>query len=134
MVRLHNEIALGVSAAQAWAVVGDLAGVGQWIQGIVSCRIYGATRVCTFEGGAVQHEQISDYSAVGRSYRYTIEGGPLPVANNRGRLAVEPDGAGARIVWDAEFEVMGPAPEADVAAMVDAAYKETLEALRRRLG
>ena len=46
-----------------------------------------------------QNEAVLDYSPATRSYRYTIDGG-LPVADNRGRFAVEPAGSGAQIIWE----------------------------------
>jgi hypothetical protein len=57
----------------------------------------GTTRLCTFADGQTQREEILDYSAATRSYRYTIDGG-LPVRDNRGRFAVESTETGARIV------------------------------------
>jgi hypothetical protein len=48
-----------------------------------------------------------------RSYRYSIDGG-LPVADNQGRIAVEPTPRGATIVWESSFRALDPAAEAEV--------------------
>jgi carbon monoxide dehydrogenase subunit G len=100
----------------AWRVLGDLAAVDRWIPGITKVQLDGMTRVCTFADGHTQHEAILDYSPAARSYRYTIDGG-LPVADNRGRLAVELAGNGARIVWESSFVVLDPAAEAEVSRL-----------------
>jgi carbon monoxide dehydrogenase subunit G len=100
----------------AWRVLGDLAAVDRWIPGITKVQLDGMNRVCTFADGHTQQEAILDFSPAARSYRYTIDGG-LPVADNRGRLAVEPAGNGARIVWESGFVVLDPAAEAEVSRL-----------------
>ncbi|MGH3371191.1 MAG: SRPBCC family protein [Nocardioidaceae bacterium] len=100
----------------AWQVLGDIAHVDRWILGITKVEMAGMTRVCTFADGHTQHEAILDYSPTAHSYRYTIDGG-LPVADNRGRLAVEPAGNGARIVWESSFVALDPATEAEVSRL-----------------
>jgi carbon monoxide dehydrogenase subunit G len=97
----------------AWRVLGDLGAVDRWIPGITKVELDGMTRVCTFADGHTQHEAILDYSPATRSYRYTIDGG-LPVADNRGRFAVEPTGNGTRIVWESSFTALDPAADAEV--------------------
>jgi carbon monoxide dehydrogenase subunit G len=100
----------------AWRVLSDLAAVDRWIPGITEVQLDGMTRVCTFADGHTQHEAILDYSPTAHSYRYTIDGG-LPVADNRGRLAVEPAGNGARIVWESSFVALDPAADAEVSRL-----------------
>jgi hypothetical protein len=58
-----------------------------------------AGRACTFADGRVQEERILDYSAEDRSYRYAIEGVPVPGCESTGRFAVEAADAQARVVW-----------------------------------
>ena len=53
---------------------------------------------------------------------------PLPIERSRGTLRVVRDGSRANVEWEAEFD----APE-EVAIMVDGYYRQTLEALRRRV-
>lgn len=72
------------------------------LAGATEVKVDDMARVCTFPGGAVQHERISEYSPEQRSYRYSVEDGPLPVKNNRGSFAVEAAGTDSGIVWEAE--------------------------------
>ena len=65
----------------------------------------------------VRHDEaVLDYSPATRFYRYTIDGG-LPVADNRGRFAVEPAGNGARIVWESSFVVLDPVGETEISRL-----------------
>ena len=116
MPSFTRTIEVAADAETAWQVLGDLATVDRWIPGITKVDLDGMTRVCTFADGHTQQEAILDYSPAARSYRYTIDGG-LPVADNRGRFAVEPAGNGARIVWESSFVVLDPAAEAEVSRL-----------------
>jgi hypothetical protein len=73
--------------------------------------------VCTFADGHVQDEQILDYSPGTRSYRYVIDGAPLPVHDNTGRFCVEDIDGGARVVWHSSFVPLDPATGDQVARM-----------------
>jgi len=133
MPKLRNVIMINASPESVWAVLGDLAAVDTWISGIGQVQVDGYTRICTFANGAVQREEISNYSAEQHAYDYTIEGSPLPLKLNRGRFTVEVDGERSRVVWDAELEVLDVSQEADVIQMVDGASKQTLASLRQRI-
>jgi uncharacterized protein YndB with AHSA1/START domain len=119
MPNFTHTIDVAADPATAWEVLGDLAGVDRWIPGVTKVELDGMIRRCTFADGHTQHEEILDYSPATRSYRYTIDGG-LPVADNRGRLAVEPSKAergGARIVWESSFAALDPAREDELRRM-----------------
>lgn len=119
MPSFTHAIDIAVDPATAWEVLGDLAGVDRWIPGVTKVELDGMIWRCTFADGHIQHEEILDYSPVTRSYRYTIDGG-LPVADNRGRFAVEPsktERGGARIVWESSFAALDPASEDELRRM-----------------
>lgn len=102
---------------RVWSVLGDLASVDRWIPGVKAVEVDGLTRRCTFEDGHVQDEQISDYSPTRHSYRYRIDGAPLPVTDNEGTFVVQPAPGGSRVVWDSSFEPLDPAAADQIAAM-----------------
>ncbi len=119
MPTFTHTIEVAVDPATAWEVLGDLAGVDRWVPGITKVEVDGMTRRCTFADGHTQHEEILDYSPATHSYQYTIDGG-LPVADNRGRFAVEPsktEHGGARIVWESSFVALDPARQDELSRM-----------------
>jgi carbon monoxide dehydrogenase subunit G len=116
MPSFSHSIEVAADPDSAWQVLGDLAGVDRWIPGVAKVELDGMTRRCTFADGHTQDERILDYDPATRSYRYTVQGG-LPVADNRGRLAVEPAGRGARIVWESSFDPLDPAAEPELSRM-----------------
>ncbi|MBI4716162.1 MAG: SRPBCC family protein [Nitrospirae bacterium] len=132
MPKFQNRIKINQSPDKVWGVVGDLAGVPQWIPMVSNANVEGAHRVCTLADGSGElRETISEYSHEKRSYRYTIADGPLPGKNFRGRFAVETDGKGSVVVWDAEFDLLDPAQEAEVSGMFDGVYKQCLDNLKQ---
>jgi carbon monoxide dehydrogenase subunit G len=128
MPRLHNSIWIDSTPEEVWAVVGRLDATPEWIPGVVSADVQGDRRLCqTADGGEIE-ERIFDYSTEGRTWSYEQRRVPLPIEGSRGTVRVLPNGSGAQVEWEAEFE----APD-EIATMVDGYYKQTLAALRRRV-
>ncbi len=117
MPSFHREIEIEASPDDVWRVLGDIGSVRSWVPGVTSVTVDGMARVCAYEDGHVQDERILDYSPETRSYRYEIEGSPLPVSDNTGTFSVEPVGDHARLVWESSFTPLQPEMEAQLAAM-----------------
>jgi hypothetical protein len=99
-------------------VLGDLTRVGEWIEGISQVQVDGMKRVCTFAKGAVQHEEIRDFAPKTHSYRYSIEGGPLPLKTNHGSFVVLPGENGSRVIWASEIEATDPDADAEISGLL----------------
>jgi len=117
MPSFRYTVDIAATPDEVWAVLGDLTSVVRWIPGVTSAARTDTGRRCTFADGHVQNEQILDYSPDIRSYRYVIDGAPLPVRDNTGRFAVEDVDGGARVVWDSSFIPLDPAKGDEVARM-----------------
>ena len=130
MPKIRNTIHIDGSPARVWQVLGDLQAVTLWVPGVVSAHVDGDKRLCKLADGQEIREEIFDYAPDRRSYAYRQTQTPMPVRNSTGRLAVEADGDGAVVVWEAEFEALDTAMEAPLTAQLDAAFKQTLESLR----
>jgi hypothetical protein len=87
-------------------------------------------RVCSFEDGHAQDERILDYSPQNRSYRYEIEGAPLPVTDNAGRFSVQEANDHTRVVWDSSFESLNPTMGSQLAEMWEPYLPITLANLK----
>lgn len=131
MTRITKQIEINASPARVWAVLGDLAATPNWLPGTVSARVDGSTRVCVMANGAEVLEQIDNYSTLDRIYQWRHLQVPLPVRDSHGTFSVVGDGDSAMIVLQTDFEPLDPRHDAEVTAMIDGAYQESLEALRR---
>lgn len=116
--------------AGVWGHIG-IGSVDRWIPGVTSVTVDGMTRVCTFEDGHTQDEHILDYSPQERSYRYLIEGAPLPVVDNTGRFSIEANGGQSRVMWESNFEPLDPTMSAQLAEMWEPYLPMTLANLKR---
>ena len=117
MPTFSESLEINASPEEVWAVLGDLASVAQWIPGVTAVSLDGMSRVCTFDDGHTQHEQISDYSPNAHCYRYRIEGAPLPVTDNIGSFAVQQGNGSTRVVWESSFQPLDPAMADELARM-----------------
>jgi uncharacterized protein YndB with AHSA1/START domain len=117
MPSFRHTIDIAATPEQVWQVLGDVTSVDRWIPGVTAVVRTETGRVCTFADGHVQDEQILDYSPQNRSYRYVIDGGPLPVRDNAGGFTVEEVDGHARVVWESSFVAVDPAMTEQVAQM-----------------
>jgi uncharacterized protein YndB with AHSA1/START domain len=117
MPSFRQAIDIAATPEQVWRVLGDLTSVDRWIPGVTAVTRTDAGRVCTFDDGHTQEEQILDYSPQTRSFRYVIQGAPLPVSENTGSFTVEEAAGQARVVWQSGFVALDPAMESQLAQM-----------------
>jgi carbon monoxide dehydrogenase subunit G len=113
------------SADQAWAVVGDFQGIGQWFPGIDSVRADGDDRVLSLFGMEVR-ERLVERDDTARAITYSIVDG-VPVEHHQATVSVTPTDGGATITWAFEAE-----PDSMVALLADS-YKAALAALKEKL-
>ena len=117
MPSFRHTIDIAATPEQVWCVLGDLTSVNRWIPGVTKVARTDTGRVCTFDDGHVQDEQILDYSPPTYSYRYIIDGAPLPVRDNTGSFTVEHADGHARVTWESSFAALDPAMSAQLAQM-----------------
>lgn len=132
MPHLTNTIEIKALPEAVWAVLGDLSATPDWLPGTVSARVDADTRVCVMADGSQVHEQFDNYSAESRSYDWKHVRVPLPVRDSHGTFTVVTGAAGqATVVLDTWFEPLEPAATAEVTTMIDGAFQQSLESLRR---
>ncbi|MBI1758653.1 MAG: SRPBCC family protein [Actinobacteria bacterium] len=117
MPSFRHTIDISATPDQVWQVLGDLTSVGRWIPGVTAVERTDTGRTCTFDDGHTQQEEILDYSPQTRSFRYIIDGAPLPVRDNTGTFAVQDRAGQARVVWESSFTALDPATESQLAQM-----------------
>ena len=117
MPSFRHTIDIAATRDQVWQVLGDVTSVDRWIPGVTAVTRTETGRVCTFADGHIQDERILDYSPETYSYRYVIDGAPLPVTDNIGGFAVEEADGHARVVWESSFAPTDPAMADQLAQM-----------------
>lgn len=130
MPSFRHTIEIDATPEQVWSILGDIGAVYRWIPGVTAVTVDGLTRVCDFEDGHSQNEHILDYSPDTRSYRYLIEGAPMPIADNTGTFTVESANGRALVVWESSFEALDPSGEQELAEMWEPYLPITLTNLK----
>jgi hypothetical protein len=110
-VDVKKMVDVPASPDSVWKTIGDFCGIANWHPAIEKCEISkkdGVTfRTLTLKGGGTILEKQRAWDNKGRSYSYTIEESPLPVANYKATLSVTPKGSGSEIMWISNFNAKG---------------------------
>jgi uncharacterized protein YndB with AHSA1/START domain len=135
MPTIINTVDINAGPDDVWAVLADLAATRQWLPGVVAARMDGMTRVCTMADGQEIHEQISDISPQRRSYAFSHLRVPLPVRNSGGTFTVTPGATAdtATVTLRTTFEPLDPTGVHELTGMIQSAFQQSLESLRRYL-
>lgn len=122
------------SAAKAWSLVGDLAGVTRWVPGVTGCTVDGDVRRCTFADGRTVVERITGFDDGARSYGYRTDTDGTPMAANRGSLAVaETADGGSRVTWLADVEFVSDEAADQMVPLLRSGYGAAFEQLADQL-
>jgi len=118
-----------VNPARAWTLVGSPERLADWHPAITESPSDGKTRTCTLADGGRVVETILEHNDASRSYRYAIESSPLPIRDYVSTLRVTADGAGCKVTWESDFEVVG-APPSEIEGAIRGLYEAGLSHLR----
>lgn len=137
MAKVHETVSLRGSVDEVWAAIGGFNNLPQWHPAVASSTLEegGRVRRLQLANGASLLERLHSFSERERSYSYSIEQGPLPVARYRSLLHVhEPaGGAGCRVEWSGEFAADG-VPETEAIGLITGIYRAGLDQLGERFG
>jgi len=137
MARVHETTSLKRSPDEVWAVIGGFDALPLWHPAVKSSSLEADGRIRRLElrDGASLVERLQTFSEAERSYGYSMEDGPLPVARYRSMLRVyeQPGQSGCSVEWSGEFLPNG-APEPAAIDIIRGIYRAGLDQLRRRFG
>jgi uncharacterized protein YndB with AHSA1/START domain len=128
-----NTVEINTGPDDVWAVLADLPATRMWLPGVICARMDGDLRVCTTADGQEIHERISDLSPQDRSYRFHHVRVPLPVRDSGGTFTVTPgaDPRTSMVTLQTTFEPLDPAGVDELTGMIQGAFQQSLESLRR---
>ncbi|MBI0293954.1 SRPBCC family protein [Streptomyces sp. PRKS01-29] len=133
MTQLHLKVVSEATPDQVWDRISDFYSIHTW-QPLMTATTpdpeHANARRMTLADGGTAVEQLIEQT--GRSCRYRLLSGPVPVRDYEAVLAVHdnPHGTGALITWDATFEPEG-ADEDTAVAVMTGILQTGLDALAR---
>jgi len=137
MAKVDEIQALAASAEEVWRLIGGYDALSEWHPAVERSVLEegGRIRRLSLKGGGSLLERLHAFSERERSYAYSIEQGPLPVAQYRSTLSVRERGAarGCEVHWSGDFVPAG-ASESEAVAVIRGIYRAGLDALAKRFG
>jgi mxaD protein len=105
-------ISIDASASKVWQRVMDFNGLNTWHPAVASDEIVegknntvGAVRLLTLKGGGTIKEKLLDFNPAGRSFKYAILEGVLPVSAYTATLVVKSAGKNkSSVTWTGHFK------------------------------
>jgi mxaD protein len=105
-------VTIDASAAKVWHTAKDFNGLNTWHPAVATDEIVegknntaGAVRLLTLKGGGTIKEKLLRFDAPGRSFKYTILEGVLPVSDYTSTLVVKSVGKGkSSVTWSGRFK------------------------------
>jgi mxaD protein len=105
-------VTIDASAAKVWHAVRDFNALNTWHPAVATDEIVegtnnkaGAVRLLTLKGGGTIKEKLLRFDAPGRSFKYAILEGVLPVSDYTSTLVVKSLGKGkSSVTWSGRFK------------------------------
>jgi mxaD protein len=111
---LHSSktVTFDASASKVWNATKDFNGLATWHPALVSDEIVeganntvGAVRVLTLKGGGTIKEKLLAFNAAGRTFKYSILEGVLPVSDYTSTFVVKSIGKNkSSVTWSGHFK------------------------------
>jgi hypothetical protein len=132
----HYSKETAATPESAWSAIGGFCGIASWHPAVAGCEEStkdGATyRTLTLADGAKLVEKLVERNDAARSYTYTIEEGPLPVAGYHSTIKVVPSDNGSTLDWSGTFEAKGVS-DSEAVEIITGIYQAGLDALAEKL-
>ena len=126
-----RSVDIAVPADEAWALVGDPAGVGSWFGAVAECRMEDDVRIATMRSGAVLRERIVEHDDQERRYSYTVLEGIPNLTSHLATLSVAPGDGRCTVTW--EQQATSSDPDYDIEARLGEVLQRALDGVRERL-
>jgi mxaD protein len=105
-------ITIDAPAAKVWQAAKDFDGLNKWHPAVATDEIVegknntaGAVRLLTLKNGGTIKEKLLAFDAAGRSFKYAILEGVLPVSDYTSTFAVKSLGKGkSSVTWSGRFK------------------------------
>jgi len=146
---VSKTITIDAPAAKVWHAAKDFNGLNTWHPAVATDEIVegknntvGAVRLLTLKGGGTIKEKLLAFDAAGRSFKYAILEGVLPVSDYTSTVIVTAAGKGkSTVTWSGSFKRKDtgdkPAADADDATAtktMSGVYEGGLDNLKKMMG
>lgn len=111
-LNVSKTVEINASADKVWHTAKDFNGLHTWHPAVAADEIVegknntvGAVRLLTLKGGGTIKEKLLNYNPAGRSFKYAIVEGVLPVSDYTATFSVKPVGKDkSSVTWTGHFK------------------------------
>ncbi len=134
MTKVSLSTRLGVSADEAWKLIGGFNALPDWHPAVEKSELTeeGQTRTLHIVGGGEIVEKLEKSDDNARTYTYSIVNSPLPVANYTATIVVREEDGGCVVDWSSEFDAVGVEHEAS--DVINGIFQAGLDNLKKMYG
>ncbi len=137
-IEIVKSVDVPTSPAVTWELMGDFCGIAKWHPAIESCGLSynnGATyrTLKLKDGGGEIFEKLLTRISPAHTYTYSIETGPLPVADYQATIVVSPNSSGSTITWGASFNPAKGVTEEKAAEVLGGIFDAGLQGIKATL-
>jgi mxaD protein len=112
LLRTSKTISIDAPAGKVWKLVQNFNSLNTWHPAVATDEIVegtnntvGAVRLLTLKGGGTIKEKLLTFDPAGRSFKYAIVEGVLPVSDYTSTLVVKSAGKGkSAVTWSGRFK------------------------------
>ncbi|APH57238.1 Hypothetical protein GbCGDNIH6_1407 [Granulibacter bethesdensis] len=134
-VDVTKSVHIAASPAKVWSTIGKFCGIATWHPAVTKCELVDVAgaeqRTLSLKGGGTIVEQQVDRNDAKKSYTYTIQESPLPVANYKSTISVTPAKGGSEVAWVGHFDAKG-ASDAEAAKVIAGIYEGGLAGIAKK--
>ena len=139
MLSAHEEVTINAPAAKVWSKVSNFNDLGAWHPAVKSTEIVsgvnnkvGTVRLLTLQDGGTIKEKLLAYNAKGKTFKYSILEGVLPVSHYVSSVTVKADGQDKSVVvWEGNFQHKEGSDDATAVKTMTSVYRGGLDNLKK---
>ncbi len=139
MLSAHEEVTINAPADKVWSKVSNFNDLGAWHPAVKSTEMVsgannkvGAVRLLTLQDNGTIKEKLLAYSAKGKTFKYSILEGVLPVSDYVSSVTVKADGKDkSLVVWEGHFKHKEGSDDATAVKTMTSVYRGGLDNLKK---
>ena len=139
MLSAHEEVTINAHAGKVWSKVSNFNDLGAWHPAVKSTEMVsgannkvGSVRILTLQDNGTIKEKLLAYSAKGKTFKYSILEGVLPVSDYVSSVTVKADGKDkSLVVWEGYFKHKEGSDDATAVKTMTSVYRGGLDNLKK---
>ena len=136
---VREEVSISAPAAKVWSTVSNFSDLGAWHPAVKSTEIVsgennkvGTVRLLTLQDGGTVKEKLLAYKAKGKTFKYSILEGVLPVSDYVSSVTVKADGKDkSLVVWEGRFKHKQGSDDDTAVKTMTSVYRGGLDNLKK---